>query len=247
MKKATKKTSLKPKLQKTKAKVASTLSGQPAKNLKIIAITGSTGKNTVANFIHKILISHKVPAALITSPPDSPLSSFALHRYLAKSLKSGATHVVIEAPATVLKKHVFFGLPIHMAVLTNTTSPETVNSGAINAVTYKSILFKSSPHFIILNRDDPNYDRFATYSAKTASATYGRHKESGTHIYRSKLYKKGTETSLSHNSTAFEVATFVVGEKAIAYMAAATAAAAALGIPNDTIIDGIASYEPTQP
>jgi len=244
MEKATKKSSLKPKFQKAKVKIASTLSGQPAKNLKIIAVTGSTGKDTVANFIHKILLTHKTPAALITSPNDSPLTTFTLHRYLAKSLKSGATHVVIEAPASVLKKHVFHQLPIHMSVLTNTASNDAPNSKALDAVTHKTILFKNSPHFIILNRDDPHYDRFATFSAKTASATYGRHKDAGTHVYRSKLYKKGTETSLSHNSTTFDVATFVVGEEAIAYMAAAAAAAAALGVPIDTIIDGIASYEP---
>ena len=238
MEKATKKTSLKPKIQKTKAKIASTLRGHPAKKLKIIAVTGSNGKSTVANLIHSILTAHKIPTALIVSPTDFPLSAHALHGYLSKSLKSGASYVVVEAPAQVLGKNVFHEIPIHAAVLTNTATDAT------DIIAHKSTLFQNSPHFIVLDRDDPRYDHFATFPAQTAVSTYGHHKDANTHINRSKLYKKGTEANLSIGPSSFDVATFAVGEEAVAFMAAAVALAALLDIPQDVIIDGIASYEP---
>jgi len=241
MEKATKKSSLKPKLQKAKAKVASAVHGQPAKDLKIIAITGHTGKDAVASFIQKILVAHKVPTALITSPTKDPITTYALHRYLGKSLRSGAIYVVIEAPATVLKKHVFHQLPIHMAVLTNTDATDT------DTIASKSRLFKNSPPFIVLNRDDPSYDQFAAFPAKTNTVTFGQHKESTVHINRSKLYGQGTEANLTSNSATFDVATFLVGEEAVSLMAAATAVATLLDIPADAIVEGIASYEPQDP
>jgi len=244
MKKPSKKPGLRPKLQKTKAKLAATLNGKPAKNLKIIAVTGNTGKETVAHFVHKILLAHNIPAALITSPVEDPLSTFTLHGYLSKALRSGATHVVVEAPAAILKKNTFHQVPIHMAILTNTAPPESISSGATDTITHKSTIFQNSPHFIVLNRDDPHYDHFADFAAEGASASFGRHKDADAHINRSKIFKKGTEAGLSLNSATFDIATFVVGEEAVAYMAAAAAAAALLDIPHHTIVDGIASYEP---
>ncbi|MCL1839662.1 Mur ligase family protein [Candidatus Saccharibacteria bacterium] len=244
MEKATKKSSLKPKLQKAKVKVANTIHGKPAKDLKIIAVAGHTGSETVAHFIHEILSAHKVPAALITSPADSPISTLMLYRYLSKCLKSGATHVIIEAPAASIKKQVFYKLPIHMAVLTNTVSPDIIGTDIADLVAQKSTLFQDSPHFIVLNRDDPQYDHFSTFAAKTATTTYGQHREAKTRINRSKLYKKGTEASLAHDSATFDVATFAIGEEAVALMAAAAAAANLLGVPDDIIVEGIASYEP---
>ena len=239
MEKATKQSSLKPKLQKAKAKVAATIHGQPAKDLKIIAITGDTGNDLVAHFIHEILTVNKVPTALITSP-GSALSTLTLYRYLSKCLRSGATHVVVEVPAIALGRQVFHNLPVHMAVLTNTAT----GADADDAIAHKAMLFQNSPQFTVLNRDDPKYDHFATFAPQTASATYGKHKDSGTRINRSKLYKKGTEANLVHNSANFDVATFATGEEIVPLMAAAAAAAGLLGISEDTIIDGIASYEP---
>lgn len=244
MEKATKKQPIKPKIQKTKAKVASALNGSPADNLKIIAITGDTGNTTVAHFIHEILSAHQIPTALITNPTDRPISAFTLYRYLSKCLKNGATHVIIEAPAPSLKKQVFHQLPLHMAILTNTVSPNTIGTDTDDLIACKAELFQNSPQFIVLNRDDPQYDLFASFSPKTSSATFGQHKESNIRINRSKLYKKGTEANLAHNSSNFDVATFAIGEEVVSLMAAAAAAASLLDIPDDIIVEGIASYEP---
>lgn len=244
MEKAKKTSSLKPKLQKSKAKLASTFYGNPAKNLKIIAVTGTTGKDTVAHLVHKILLAHKIPTALILSPSSSSLTHANLQKLLAKSSENGASHVVVETPADALRKHIFHGVPIHIATLTSLLPPQPGYIDGNDYQTDKSILFSYEPQFIALNRDDPSFDHFTKFPAKTASVNYGQHRDATTRINRSKLYKKGTEANLTINGSSFDVATFVSGEQAVAYMAAAATVAALLDIPVDAIIDGIASYEP---
>ena len=239
MENASKKSSLKPKLQKARAKVASTLHGHPAKNLKIIAVTGATGKDIVAHFLHKILLSGNNRATLILSPDHSPLTAMNLHSYLSKSLKSGADYVVIETPASIIKNHVFHDLPIHMAILTDlpATAPDQPSSHD------ETTLFNAAPDLIVLNRDDPSFDHLSTSAAKTITS-YGRHKDAATRINRSKLYKKGTEASIAYGTELLKVATFATGESAIHYLAAAVAVAKLLNISSDTIVDGLADYEP---
>lgn len=244
MKKAKKSPGLKPKLQKTQAKAAATLYGNPAKNLKIIAVTGTAGKDIVSQLIHKILLAHKIPTTLILSPPSSPLTHGNFHKLLSKSHNSGATHVVVEAPASALKKHVFHGVPVHIATLTSLLPPQPGYIDGNDYAADKSILFSMQPHFIILNRDDPSFEEFSKFPAKTATTSFGQNKESNVRINRSKLYKKGTEANLTVGPATFDVATFVTGDQAVSYMAAATAVASLLDVPVDTIIDGIASYEP---
>ena len=46
---------LKSKSQKIRAKVLKSYYGNPLKDMKLIAITGTTGKTTVAHYVHEIL------------------------------------------------------------------------------------------------------------------------------------------------------------------------------------------------
>ena len=62
-------------------------------------------------------------------------------------------------------------------------------------------------------------------------------------ILNSKLYPKGTEATLSVASEILSVATFVVGEPAVSYMACASAIAYGLGIDQKFVVEGIANYE----
>ena len=235
---------LRPKLQKSKAKLYSTIYGNPAKDMKIIAITGTTGKDTVAHLIHEIIKTLDPKTGLIIPNTDTPLTAKTLQQQLSAAWKVGANHVIIVAPANALEDYVFHTLPIHMAVLTDIQGNQPGNATTDQYAATKARLFAANPYFSILNRDDPYYDFFAKYPAKTALSSYGRHHDATVRINHSKLYKKGTEANFGYNNTNFDLATFVAGESAVSYMAAATAAALALGFSTDAIADGIANYEP---
>ena len=106
----------------------------------------------------------------------------------------------------------------------------------------KKTLFDMDPENVVLNYDDLNYETFKDFKGKKRTITYG-HASSDVKILSSKLYKKGTVVTISTNSEIRTYATFVPGETAVSYMAAAVAIAELLDIKTDTIIEGIANYD----
>ncbi len=243
MQKQGKKSSIKPKLQKAKAKLFSTYYSNPAKDLKIIAVTGEHGRDITAHYIQNILKSRDAKTGLIIDPTGTS----SLYKQLYKIWKSGTDHVVISVAASDLANHLFYGLPIYAAVITDNLSPES--DAALNKEednNAKAILFNKEPFFSIINRDDVNYSFFAKYPAKTAVLSYGTDRDADLRITRSKLYKLGAEANFNYKADKFDVATYVATEEAVNYMAAAALTAFACDCNADAIVDGIADYEPEQ-
>ena len=177
----------------------------------------------------------------------SIMISYLLHDHnccdedIYKIWKTGADHVVISVDGTALANHIFYGLPIYAAVLTEDGigAPDTSDRDA------QSILFNTQPYFSILCRDDNiKYDFYSKYPTKTATFTYGHDRDCDLRINRQKLYKMGTETNVTYSGRSFDMATYVANEAAVNYMAAAALAGFAIGADIDSIVDGIANYEP---
>ncbi len=51
-------------LERAKVKLLAAYYGHPARDLRLICITGSTGKSTVAHYVHEILRAANQPVAL---------------------------------------------------------------------------------------------------------------------------------------------------------------------------------------
>ena len=108
---------IKTKVQKMGVKMLEKYYGQPGKKMKIIAITGTSGKTTVAHFVHEILKVAGQKVAVLAS--DGEIKTKTLHKFLSDAFKAGATHVVVTAPATTIRANAFFGLPIEIVALTD--------------------------------------------------------------------------------------------------------------------------------
>ena len=237
-----KKTSVKSKLQKTRAKFLSSYYGNPIRDMKLICITGTSGKSTVAHFVHEILRAAGQHVSVLAT--DHPVKLGTLHKFLSDAWKAGSTYVVVTAPAESLGNNVFYGLPVHVAALTNLI-PSTL--GATSAEDYgksSETLFSMNPEIVVLNEDDNNYSLMAHFTGKTDTLTYGTTRTSTLRIDGAKLYKKGTEANLSLGSSRFSVASFLTGEPIVSFMACAAAIATSLHISNEVIADGIANYNP---
>lgn len=235
-----KKSSLKQKFQKTRSKLLGAYYGHPIQDMKLICITGSTGKLTVAHFVHEILRAAGQHVAILAS--DSEISAGTLHKFFADAWKSGANYVVVTAQAESLEKNAFFDLPICVAAITNYVDSSLSTPPAKEFSKSEAILFKMSPENIVLNSDDLYYSDFSKFQGKKSTLTYGRDSSSTIRINSSKLYKRGVEANFSLGSSFFTVASFLTGEPIISYMACAAAIATALSISTNTIIDGIANY-----
>ena len=230
------------KLGKLKATLLDAYYGHPMKDMKLICIAGTTGKVEVANFVHKILEAAGHPVSVLAT--DEPIKTTAFYKFLSTAWKGGSNYVVVTAPADSIKKDVFYGLPIHVAALTNFTPAESGDQSSSEYSSGESILFQMNPDFVILNHDDSHYADFSDFAGSKGTITYGADRFSNVRIMHSKLYKMGAEATLTIGGNNFTVATFLNGEPAVSYMAAAAAIADTLHVIPDKIAEGIANYDP---
>lgn len=238
-----KKGGLKSKRQKLKAKMLKSYYGNPMKDMKLIAITGTTGKVTVAHYVHKILKASGEQVAVLAS--DQPFKLGMLHKFLSDAWKAGANYVVVTVPAEGLRDNVFYGLPVYVAAMTNFVTAGLKDMEPEEYLNNEKTLFDMKPEYVVLNYDDVNYETFSELKGTKGTITYGT-SSSDVKILNSKLYGKGTEATMSISGEIVTLATFVTGETAVSYMACAAGIATALEISNDNIIDGIAEYMPEQ-
>jgi murE/murF fusion protein len=96
----------------------------------IIAVTGTNGKSSVADFYHQILIAQKIPVASlgtlgikinnkVTRSNLTTLDIISLHRELAKIKKLGIDNVILEASSHGLEQGRLDGLNFKTAIFTN--------------------------------------------------------------------------------------------------------------------------------
>lgn len=227
--------------QKLKAKMLKSYYGNPMKDMKLVAITGTTGKVTVAHFVHEILKASGEQVAVLAS--DQPFKLGMLHKFLSDAWKAGANWVIVTVPAEGLRDNIFYGLPVHVAAMTNFVTASLSDMEPQEYLDNEKTLFDMKPEFVVLNQDDVNYETFAEFKGSKGTMSYGV-SSSDVKILNSKLYGGGTEATMSLSGEIVTLATFVPGETAVSYMACAAAISSALGIANDKIVDGIAEYMP---
>lgn len=236
-----KKGGFKSKTQKMKAKMLKSYYGNPMRDMKLIAITGTTGKTTVAHYVHEILKLTGEQVAVLAS--DQPFKMGVLHKFLSDAWKAGANYVIVTVPAEGLRDNVFHGLPVHIAAMTNFVTAGLGDMEPEEYLESEKTLFDMKPEYVVLNQDDVNYNTFEVFKGTKATINYGQ-TGADVKILNSKLYTRGTEAILSMKSEVITVATFVPGETAVSYMACAAAIAECLGMTNDNIVNGIAEYNP---
>lgn len=229
--------------QKLKAKLLKSYYGNPIKDMKLIAITGTTGKMIVAHYVHEILRATSEQVAVLAS--DQPFKIGMLHKFLSDAWKAGANYVIVTVPAESLRDNIFYGLPVTVAAMTDFTTPKLHDMEPEEYLENEKTLFDMKPETVVLNHDDAHYEVFEEFRGTKQTLTYGL-SSSDVKILNSKLYPKGTEATLSIKSDIVSVATFVAGETAVSYMACAAAIASSLEISGDKIAEGIAEYDPNE-
>lgn len=232
---------IKARSQKMKARMLKSYYGNPMRDMKLIAITGTTGKTTVAHYVHEILKSAGEQVAVLAS--EQPFRMGVLHKFLSDAWKAGANYVIVTVPAEGLRDNIFYGLPVTVAAMTNFVKAGLGDMEPEEFLENEKTLFDMKPEYVVLNQDDASYDTFAEFKGTKGTVSYGQ-TSADVKILNSKLYSKGTEATLSMKSEIITVATFVTGEIAVPYMACAAAIAEELEVPNEHIVEGIANYDP---
>lgn len=250
--------SLEDSYRKNRARLLTFRYGNPAKNLRVIAVTGTNGKTTTVNFINEILKEAGHKTAMFSTATievdgkarrndlNATVASTAkMQEFFREAKNARVDFVVMEFPSHAIHQYKLYGVPVEMAIMTNLTQDHLDYHGTMEAYAeVKGRLFAGEPKFIVLNRDDEWFDYFNKFQPRDQKIVYGKHDEAEAHIDKVKLYRKGSEATVTiDHQTKLELATNLPGEFNVYNMTAAVSAAYLLGVKLKDIVEGVANLE----
>lgn len=244
--------------RKTRIQLVSARYGWPARGLRVIAVTGTNGKTTTANYINEILKQAGYKTAMFTTAVievageskindlNATVASVSrMQQFLNEARRYKVDFIILEVTSHSLHQHKLDGVPIEAAVMTNLTQDHLDYHKTMEKyAAAKGLLFARNPRYIVLNRDDDWFDYFDKYLAEEQKITYGKSEDADVRISDIKLYKKGSEAVLAFDhQEKSQLATYLPGEYNVFNMAAAASICYVLGVSMSDIKNGIASLE----
>jgi UDP-N-acetylmuramoyl-L-alanyl-D-glutamate--2,6-diaminopimelate ligase len=153
--------------------VAAAFYGHPSRAMKVLAVTGTNGKTTVAWLVYQIIaraggrpgligtveqrFGEVVRSTLFTTPP-----ALDLHALLAEMRDAGCTHVAMEASSHGLAQHRMAGVAVEVGGFTNLTRDHLDFHGTMEAYREaKQVLFTRFARKACFNLDDRVGEAFA--------------------------------------------------------------------------------------
>ena len=174
--------------RETLALLAGEFYGHPARELTLLAVTGTKGKTTVAHMLRAILTAagHKTGMMgtlgafsgerLLEETGNTTPEPVALHRLLRDMADGGCTHAVLEVSSQAMKLHRVEGIRFDAAVFLN-LSPDHIGPGEHADLTEyracKAALFRQCA-LAAGNADDPAWPAVAReIPAGVPAVTFG--------------------------------------------------------------------------
>lgn len=244
--------------RKRRVKLLTSRYGNPAKHLRVIAVTGTNGKTTTVSFLNEILKEAGYKTAMFSTAEveiagekhvndlnRTVALTGDLMRFYRDAKRAQVDFVLIEATSHALQQYKLSTTPIEMAIMTNLTQDHLDYHKTMEGYAEaKAILFKMKPKYIVLNRDDAWFKYFDVFPAGYQKITYGQNADAEAKIDKIKLYRKGTEVNMVvDHQTKLELATSLPGEYNAYNLAAAVSAAYLLNVGIKDIVEGVANLE----
>jgi UDP-N-acetylmuramoyl-L-alanyl-D-glutamate--2,6-diaminopimelate ligase len=240
--------------RKAMAIAAANYCERPAEVLKLIGVTGTNGKTTTSYLVDSILraagsevgllgtIGYRLVREHIPAPNTTP-ESLDLQKYLARIVRAGGTHAVLEASSHALAMDRLWGCPFAVAIFTNLTRDHLDYHKTFEEYfAAKRRLFEgtgaAAPGVGVINRDDEYGQRLAGVASQTL--TYGLEQGADVTTRKPVLTLSGIELTAETPAGKIEIRSPLVGRPNVYNILAATATAVALGLPAEVIAKGIA-------
>lgn len=153
------------------AGLAAEFYSHPARELSLIAVTGTKGKTTTAHMLREILsaagyktgmigtLGAYIGRALLAESPNTTPEPIALHRTLRQMADAGCSHVVMEVSSQAMKLRRVDGIMFDAAVFLNLT-PDHIggaeHAGFDEYRACKAALFRQCC-LAVGNGDDPSW------------------------------------------------------------------------------------------
>ena len=244
------------------AVIAQTRYGFPARNLKVIGVTGTDGKTSTCSLITQMLRANGYKVAMMTTisvdygdgkgEQENPsrmttMGAMDLVSKLRRIKDSGAEWLVLETTSHALAQHRVWGVPYTVAVFTN-LSPEHLDyHGTFERYRdAKRRLFELTNRnnkglrVGVANADDPNGAFFA--QAVQNPILYGV-KQGDLRATKVALTPSGSTYTATMNGDSYDIACHLPGGFNVYNSLAAVGVGRAVGLSKEQIEKGIASLQ----
>lgn len=220
----------------------------PSQELKLIGVTGTNGKTTIATLLHQLFENNGYPSGLISTiynkigkeilhsthtTPD-PISLNALLRNM---VDKGCSYAFMEVSSHALIQMRTFGLHFSGGVFTNLTHDHLDYHGSFSAYRdAKKIFFDALPKeaFALVNKDDRN-SQFMLQNSAATKLTYSIANDAD---FRSKVIENHFE-GLQLLIDGTEVFTRLIGRFNASNLTAIYGASRLLGLSKEESLKGI--------
>jgi UDP-N-acetylmuramoyl-L-alanyl-D-glutamate--2,6-diaminopimelate ligase len=227
---------------------------RPAEVLKLIGVTGTNGKTTTSYLVDSILRAAGCEVGLLGTigyrlvrearpAPNTTPESLDLQKHLAKIVRAGGTHAVLEASSHALALDRLWGCPFAVAIFTNLTRDHLDYHKTLeDYFAAKRRLFEgtgaAAPATGVINRDDEYSERLTGLASRTL--TYGLEPGADITTRKPALSLSGVEFTAETPTGKIEIRSKLVGRPNVYNILAAISAGVALALPKEVIATGVA-------
>jgi UDP-N-acetylmuramoyl-L-alanyl-D-glutamate--2,6-diaminopimelate ligase len=248
--------------------IAAAFYNWPGRKLTVIGVTGTDGKTTTTNLVHRILLTAGIKAGMISTvnavvgdevldtgfhvtTPDA----HDVQLYLAKMVEAGLTHVVLETTSHGWAQYRVDACEFDIGIVTNITHEHMDEHGSYeNYRAAKARLFSSleitsekpqgNPRLGVINRDDLKSFDFLNGSIRVRKLNYGFHEIADVRAVEISHSPSGIHFIAQSRDFRVPVSSKLVGAFNISNcLAALTATVYGLQIKPEIAAQGIASLE----
>lgn len=152
------------------AQIASTWYGNPSRKLKLIGVTGTNGKTTIATLLYSMFRHHGYAAGLLSTVSNyvndekyptthTTLDPIHLNSMLSKMVDAGCSHAFMEVSSHAIHQKRIHGLKFEGGIFTNLTQDHLdYHKNMLEYRNVKKQFFDDLPSdaFALTNADDKN-------------------------------------------------------------------------------------------
>jgi UDP-N-acetylmuramoyl-L-alanyl-D-glutamate--2,6-diaminopimelate ligase len=241
-----------PDSRKALAIISANYYGHPSRSMKLVGVTGTNGKTTTTYLVRSIFetagmktglvgtIEYRIGDEIISATHTTP-ESLELNELFATMLNQGCSAVTMEVSSHALHQSRVYGLDFDTAVFTNLTQDHLDYHGTMEAYFQaKKNLFDElkSSACAVTNLDDA-YGKTIFSSTPATRMTYSAQHSADVEARNISLSIDGTKFEIVHDSVTTTIATPLVGQFNVYNILAAFSAGIAMGIPKETIREGV--------
>jgi UDP-N-acetylmuramoyl-L-alanyl-D-glutamate--2,6-diaminopimelate ligase len=238
------------------AKAAASFYQHPSSKLKVVGVTGTNGKTTVAFMIKEILQAASIRAGLIgtiryeigdrilTARRTTP-ESLELHEMMAQMVRAECRACVMEVSSHALEQKRVNGIEFDVAIFTNLTQDHLDYHGTMEAYFQaKQKLFtglhqSAKPGAAIINIDDAYGERLAHEVHPEIMLTYGLDEAAKIRASQIQLGRDSTRMLVETPAQSFPCCIPLIGRHNIYNALAAIGAGLALNVDVAAIQTGL--------